>query len=167
MEKTLVAYFSATGATKRLAEKIANTIGADIFAIEPMVEYTNEDLRWPSRDNRSCIEMKNKKFRPGISNRLSNIDQYDRIILGFPIWYYTAPTIINTFIEQNDFRGKDTYVFVTSGVNGVEKSMRDLRKTYPDISFISGRRFNGAFYEKEVFNWLNEGIMNENVVNMY
>ncbi|MBR3002553.1 MAG: flavodoxin [Clostridia bacterium] len=158
MNKTLVAYFSATGATKRLAERIAKTLEADIFEIKPAVEYTYEDLKWPSRDNRSCIEMKNKKFRPGVLNKLENSAEYDEIFLGFPVWYYTAPTIVNTFIEENNLEGKDIYIFVTSGVTSVERSLKDLKKTYPNISFISGKRFHGRFYEREVFNWLNEGV---------
>lgn len=156
MGKTLVAYFSATGATKRLAERIARTLGADIFEIEPLVKYTNDDLKWPSRDNRSCIEMKNKDFRPCVVNKLEHPDEYDTVFLGFPVWYYTAPTIINTFLEENNLDGKDTYIFVTSGVNSVDRSLKDLKRMYPNISFISGRRFSGAFYEKEVFNWLDE-----------
>ena len=156
MGKTLVTYFSATGATKRLAEKIANTLEADIFEIEPVAKYTYDDLKWPSRDNRSCMEMKNKKSRPRVVNKLGNTDEYDKIFIGFPVWYYTAPTIINTFIEENNLEGKDTYVFVTSGVNSVDKSFKDLKKTYPNISFISGKRFSGAFYEKEVFNWIKD-----------
>ena len=155
MGKTLVSYFSATGATKRLAQKIAKTIDADIFEIQPSIKYTNEDLRWPSRGNRSCIEMKNRKYRPGILNKIDNIDEYDEIFLGFPVWYYTAPTIINTFIEQNDLIGKAIYIFVTSGVNSVDKSIIDLQKTYPEICFISGKRFSGVFYPKEVFRWIN------------
>lgn len=156
MSKTLVAYFSATGATKRLAEKIANTLEADIFEIEPVAKYTEDDLKWPSRDNRSCIEMKNKNFRPCVLNKLSNTEEYDKIFIGFPVWYYTAPTIINTFIEENNLSGKDTYVFVTSGVNSVEKSLNDLQKSYPNINFISGKRFSGAFYPREVLNWIEE-----------
>lgn len=156
MGKTLVAYFSATGATKRLAEKIANTLEADIFEIEPVAKYTEDDLKWPSRDNRSCIEMKNKNFRPCVLNKLSNAEEYDKVFIGFPVWYYTAPTIINTFIEENNLAGKDTYVFVTSGVNSVEKSLNDLQKAYPNINFISGRRFSGAFYPREVLNWIDE-----------
>lgn len=156
MGKTLVAYFSATGATKRLAKKIANTLDADIFEIEPLIEYSNDDLKWPSRDNRSFIEMKNKSFRPSVVNKISNIDSYDEVFLGFPIWYYTAPTIINTFIEQHNLVGKDIYVFVTSGAHGVDKSLKDLQKTYPYLTFISGKRFSGAFYPREVYNWINE-----------
>lgn len=156
MSKSLVAYFSATGATKRLAQKIARTLDADIFEIEPEVGYTDEDLKWPSRNNRSCIEMRNKSFRPLVLNKIEEIDEYDSIFLGFPIWYYTAPTIINTFIEENNLMGKSIYVFVTSGVNSVDKSFKDLKRKYPNINFISGRRFSGAYYEKELFNWLEE-----------
>lgn len=156
MSKELVAYFSATGATKRLAQKIAKTLDADIFEIEPTVSYTEEDLKWPSRNNRSCIEMKNKRFRPLVSNKIDKIEEYDSIFLGFPIWYYTAPTIINTFIEENNLMGKPIYVFVTSGVNSVDKSFKDLQRKYPNINFISGKRFSGAYYEKELFNWLEE-----------
>ena len=158
MDKRLVLYFSATGATKRLAEKMANTLDADIFEIKPAVQYTNEDLRWPSKTNRSCVEMRNKTFRPGVLNKLENINEYDTIFLGFPIWYDTAPTIINSFIEQHDFYGKDIYVFVTSGATGVEKSMKDLRNTYPYINFISGKRFNGYYYQDQLLNWLSENV---------
>lgn len=156
MGKTLVTYFSATGATRRLAEKIADTLQTDIFEIEPVEKYTDEDLRWPSRNNRSYIEMKNKRYRPRILNKLKNVDEYDKIFLGFPVWYYTAPTIINTFLEENNLTGKDVYVFITSGVNSVDKSFNDLKKSYPNISFVSGKRFNGAFFEREVFDWINK-----------
>lgn len=156
MEKTLVAYFSATGATRRLAGKIANVLNADIFEIEPKDKYTNEELRWPSRDNRSFNEMKNKKSRPAVLYKKNNIDDYDEILLGFPIWYNKAPTIINTFIEQNNLSGKDVYIFVTSGAHTVQKSIKDLKNTYPYINFISGKRFSGTFYPREVHNWLKE-----------
>ena len=154
MGKILVSYFSATGATKRLAQKIAGVLDADIFEIEPEVKYTNEDLRWPSRNNRSCIEMKNKRFRPLVSNKLDNSEEYDEILIGFPVWYDTAPTIVNTFIEENDLDGKVAYVFVTSGVTSVDKSFKDLKKMYPNIHFISGGGGSGAFREKDVLNWV-------------
>lgn len=155
MGKTLVAYFSATGATGRLAERIADTLNADLFQIEPAAKYTYEDLRWPSRNNRSCLEMKNKSYRPQVMNTPDNMEEYDTVFLGFPVWYYTAPTIINTFIEGNNFEGKNTYVFVTSGVNSVDRSLKDLKRAYPNINFVSGKRFSGAFYPKEVFKWIN------------
>ena len=103
--------------------------------------------------------MKNKKSRPRVLNKINNISEYDKIFLGFPVWYYTAPTIINTFIEEHDLEGKEMYIFVTSGVNSVDKSLKDLKRTYPNISFISGKRFNGAFYQKEVYNWINEAAI--------
>ena len=155
MGKILVVYFSATGVTRRMAKKIANVLDADVFGIEPVIEYTEEDLKWPSKTNRAFIEMKNKDYRPPVLNKLDNIDEYDTILLGFPVWYYTAPTIVNTFIEENRLNGKNVYVFVTSGATTVDKSIKDLRKTYPNINFIRGRRFNGGFLNREVFEWLN------------
>ena len=154
MGKTLVTYFSATGATKRTAERIAGVLDADIFEIKPVVKYTDEDLKWPSKDNRSCMEMKNKRFRPLVSEKLQNAEDYDKIVLGFPIWYYTAPTIVNSFIEENNLDGKKAYVFVTSGATGVDKSIKDLQRAYPEVDFVSGKRFNGSFYKKEVLDWV-------------
>ena len=154
MGKILVCYFSATGATKRLAEKIAGVLKADIFEIEPVVKYTEEDLKWPSRNNRSCEEMKHKRFRPLVLNKLENSDEYDTVVIGFPIWYFTAPTIINTFIEENNLKGKKAYVFVTSGATTVDRSFRDLKRAYPEVKFVSGKRFNGSFYSREVLEWV-------------
>ena len=154
MEKVLVTYFSATGSTKRLAENIADVLNADLFEIEPEIKYTKEDLKWPDKNNRSFREMKDKNFRPLISKRLKNTDEYEKVLIGFPIWYYTAPTIINTFIEENDLSGKDVYVFATSGATSVDKSFKDLKKSYPYINFISGKRFNGSFNRNEVLEWV-------------
>ncbi len=154
MNKIIVCYFSATGATKRLARKIAGILHADTFEIEPVVKYTKDDLKWPSKNNRTYMEMKNKRFRPLILNKLENPDDYDIIVMGFPIWYYTAPTIINSFIEENNLNGKKVYIFATSGATSVGRSFKDLKKMYPNISFISGRRFNGSFYNKEILDWI-------------
>ena len=154
MEKILVSYFSATGSTKRLAENIADVLNADIFEIEPEVKYTKEDLKWPDKSNRSFMEMKDRNFRPLVSKKLTNSEEYDKVILGFPIWYYTAPTIVNTFIEENDLTGKDVYVFATSGATPVDKSFKDLKKTYTNINFISGKRLNGTFNQNEIINWV-------------
>ena len=154
MGKTLVSFFSATGATKRLAEKIAETLDADIFEIEPVRKYTNDDLKWPSRNNRSCIEMKDKNFRPLVLKKLKDTEKYDTVFLGFPVWYYTAPTIVNTFIEENNLEGKNTYVFVTSGVTDVDKSFKDLKRLYPNISFKSGKRFSGRYRKKDLLDWV-------------
>jgi len=154
MSKVLVCYFSATGATKRLGEKIAGLLNADTFEIEPVVKYTTEDLKWPSRTNRTNMEMKNKNFRPLVLNKLENTEDYDVILIGYPIWYNTAPTIINTFIEENNLYGKRVYVFATSGATSVDKGFKDLQKMYPGINFVSGKRFNGSFYSKEVLDWV-------------
>ena len=155
MGKILVAYFSATGATMRLAEKISKMVDGDLFEIEPAVKYTEEDLKWPSRNNRALLEMKDKKYRPAVANKVKNIEQYDMILLGFPVWYCTAPTIVNTFIEENNIFGKDVHVFVTSGAHTFDKSLKDLQKTYPMINFINGKRFNGSFHTRDVFDWIN------------
>ena len=154
MSKTLVAYFSATGATKRLAQKLSKLLHADIFEIEPEVKYTEEDLRWPDKGNRACMEMKNKRFRPLVLNKLEDVSKYDKVLLGFPVWYYTAPTIINTFLEENNLNGKDVYLFITSGATPVDKSLKDLRKSYPNVNFISGKRFNGSFMDEDVLEWV-------------
>ena len=154
MGKTLVTYFSATGSTKRLAEKFANILDADTFEIKPEVKYTDNDLKWPSRNNRSAMEMKNKKFRPLVLNKLENAEDYNKILLGFPVWYNTAPTIVNSFIEENDLDGKNVYVFATSGATSVDKSFKDLKKSYPDINFVDAKRFNGGFLKNDVTDWI-------------
>ena len=154
MNKTLVVYFSATGATKRLAERLSRLLHADIFEIEPEIKYTEEDIRWPDRSNRACMEMKNKRFRPLVSKKLEDAGKYDKIVLGFPVWYYTAPTIVNTFLEENNLTGKDVYIFITSGATPVDKSLKDLRKSYPNVNFISGKRFNGGFRKEDVLEWV-------------
>ena len=100
------------------------------------------------------MEMKNKKFRPLVLNKVENSDQYDVVAIGFPIWYFTAPTIINSFIEENNLLGKRVYIFATSGATTVDKSVRDLKRTYPEIEFVSGKRFNGSFYKKEILDWV-------------
>ena len=115
MRKVLVSYFSASGVTKRVAEKIAKAINGDLFEIEPTQKYTSEDLDWTNKQSRSSIEMQDKTFRPQILNKVSNIIEYDTVVLGFPVWWYTAPTIINTFIEENNLKEKNIYIFVTSG----------------------------------------------------
>ena len=154
MCRILVSYFSATGATKRVAENIANTVNADLFEIEPVLKYTAEDLEWPSKDNRAKNEMKNKHFRPPIVKKSLDTEKYDKVVLGFPVWWNTAPTIVNTFLESYNLVGKKVYVFVTSGATDVDRSFRDLKKSYPYMDFISGKRFNGSFMEKEVKDWI-------------
>ena len=154
MSKILVSYFSASGVTKSVAEKIANAVNGDLFEIEPVQKYTPEDLDWTNKQSRSSIEMNNKSSRPQIVNKVPNIVDYDTVILGFPVWWYTAPTIINTFIEENNLEGKNIYVFVTSGVPGSEGSFRDLKNTYKNLNFISNKRFTGRETDQDYINWI-------------
>ena len=154
MSKILVSYFSASGVTKKVAEKIANAIDGDLFEIEPTEKYTSEDLDWTNKQSRSTIEMNDKSFRPAVLNKVSNIDEYDTIVIGFPVWWYTAPTIINTFIEENNLEGKNIYIFVTSGGSSSERSFKDLKNTYSNINFISSKRFKGNESNEECKNWI-------------
>lgn len=154
MSKILISYFSASGVTKSVAEKIANAVNGDLFEIEPVQKYTSEDLDWTNKQSRSSIEMNNKSSRPQIVNKVPNIVDYDTVILGFPVWWYTAPTIINTFIEENNLEGKNIYVFVTSGGSGSEGSFRDLKNTYKNLNFISNKRFTGRETDQNYINWI-------------
>ena len=154
MSKVLVSYFSASGVTKRVAEKIAKAINGDLFEIEPTQKYTAEDLDWTNKQSRSSIEMEDKDFRPQILNKVLNITEYNTVVLGFPVWWYTAPRIINTFIEENNLEGKDIYIFVTSGSSGSEGSFRDLKNTYKNLNFISNKRFSGSEADGYYINWI-------------
>ena len=154
MRKVLVSYFSASGVTKRVAEKIAKAINGDLFEIEPTQKYTSEDLDWTNKQSRSSIEMQNKTFRPQILNKVSNIIEYDTVVLGFPVWWYTAPTIINTFIEENNLKEKNIYIFVTSGGSSSEGSFKDLKNTYNNLNFISNKRFTGRESDEDYINWI-------------
>ena len=151
--KTLVTYFSASGTTKRVAETIATTIGGDLFEIEPQELYTSEDLNWMNKKSRSSLEMADKSSRPAIKNKVTNLNEYDKVIIGFPVWWYTAPTIINTFIEENDLAGKDIYIFVTSGGSSFAGSLKDLQNTYPNLNFVKGIRFKKPDTD-EINDWL-------------
>lgn len=154
MSEKLICYFSASGVTKGVAEKLASAINGDLFEIEPKQKYTSEDLDWTNKQSRSSIEMNDKSSRPEISQKVENIDKYDTVIIGFPVWWYTAPTIINTFIEENNLVGKKIYVFVTSGSTGSEGSFRELKSMYQTLEFISSRRFTGRENEEEFKNWI-------------
>ena len=142
MSNVLVAYFSASGVTKRVAEKIAGENGYDIFEIVPEEIYTPADLDYMDKNSRSTIEMNDKSFRPPIK-QTCDVSSYDTVAIGFPVWWYTAPTIINTFIESVDLVGKRIKVFCTSGGSGVDKCVSDLQKTYPELDFAKGMRFTG------------------------
>lgn len=138
--KTITCYFSATGTTKNIAIEIAKKINSDLFEIEPLELYTKEDLDWTNKNSRSSMEMRNENSRPRIKNKIENIEEYENIIIGFPVWWYKAPTIINTFIEENNLENKKIYVFVTSGGSGVTDSFNNLKKEYPNLNFVKGIR---------------------------
>ncbi|HJC42939.1 MAG TPA: NAD(P)H-dependent oxidoreductase, partial [Candidatus Mediterraneibacter gallistercoris] len=121
MSKTLVAYFSASGVTARVAKNLAGAADADLYEIRPAVPYTSADLNWMDKSSRSSVEMKDKSSRPELADTDADIASYDRIFVGFPIWWYTAPTIINTFLESYDFSGKTIILFATSGGSGLGK----------------------------------------------
>ena len=142
MSNVLVAYFSASGVTKSVAEKIAGENGYDIFEIVPEEIYTPADLDYMDKNSRSTIEMNDKSFRPPIK-QACDVSSYDTVAIGFPVWWYTAPTIINTFIESVDLVGKRIKVFCTSGGSGVDKCVSDLQNTYPELDFAKGMRFTG------------------------
>ena len=154
MSKILVSYFSASGVTKNIAKKISDAVNGDLFEIEPLKKYTAEDLDWTNKRSRSSIEMNDKTSRPQISKKISNIEEYNTVIIGFPVWWYTAPKIINTFIEENNLENKNIYVFVTSGGTGSEGSFKDLKDTYKNLNFISSKRFIGKESNEEYTNWI-------------
>lgn len=154
MNKILICYFSATGKTKVVAHNITKVIGGDLFEIVPSIKYTENDLDWEDKTSRSSIEMDNINSRPEILNKVENIDDYNNILIGYPIWWYTAPRIINTFIEENNLKNKKIYLFATSGGSGIEKSLSDLKDTYKDLNFISAKRFSGNEDANTYLNWL-------------
>ncbi len=142
--KTLVAYFSASGVTKGVAQKLAEVAGADLHEITPEKRYTDADLDWHNKQSRSSVEMADKSSRPAITNKLENMTDYDVIYVGFPIWWYTAPTIINTFMESYDFKGKTVIPFATSGGSTIEQACKDLKAAYPDVNWKDGKLLNNA-----------------------
>lgn len=142
MKKTLVVYFSATGTTKAAAQRLAKEHNADLFEITPEVPYTAADLDWRDKGSRSTLEMKDKSSRPAIKGRCENIAQYDTVWIGFPVWWYTAPTIVNTFTEAHDLSGMVLNVFATSGGSTVDGSYNDLKNAYPQYTWGEKRLMN-------------------------
>ncbi len=140
--KVLVAYFSASGVTKGVAQQLAEVAGADLHEIKPEQPYTDADLDWRDKESRSSVEMKDKNSRPAITDKLENMADYDVVFVGFPIWWYTCPTIINTFMEAYDFKGKTVVPFATSGGSTIEKSCEDLKATYPELTWKDGKLLN-------------------------
>ena len=154
--KTLVAYFSATGTTEAVAKDLAKAAGATLYEIKPEVKYTDADLDWRDKQSRSSIEMQDKSSRPAIVKDLKDADSYDLIYIGFPVWWYTAPTIINTFIEAYGFKGKTVIFFATSGGSGIDKANAEFKAQYPEINWKAGKTLNRAT-KAEIKAWV-EGL---------
>lgn len=154
MNKTLITYFSCSFNTRNVALKLKEILKGDIFEIEPSIPYTIADLNWENENSRSSIEMKNASARPDIKNKI-NIADYETIYLGFPIWWYTAPRIINTFLESYDFTNKKVYLFATSGGSNLDNTYLELTKLYPNINFIKTRVFSPSITTSELEKELN------------
>lgn len=155
MSKKLVAYFSATGTTRKVAQTLAEATGADLFEIVPEIPYSAADLNWNDRASRSSKEMADRSSRPAISSCVSDIDVYDTVFVGFPIWWYVAPTIVNSFLEQYDFSGKKVIPFATSGGSGMGETNTRLAPSCPGAMLLPGKRF-ALGSEAEIQSWLSE-----------
>lgn len=155
MSKKLVAYFSASGVTAKTAKTLAKAAGADLYEIKPEIPYTNADLNWMDKNSRSSVEMKDKTYRPALADKNAKIEEYDVIFIGFPIWWYVAPTIINTFLESYDFSNKTIILFATSGGSGFGKTVQELKPSVsPAANIIEGKLLNGRISEDALTSWL-------------
>lgn len=144
MNKILIAYFSASGETAKLAKTLSAVTGGDLFEIRPETAYTSADLNWMDKKSRSTVEMQDKSSRPAIAAPCSNLADYDMIFVGFPIWWYVAPTIINTFLESGDFSGKKIVLFATSGGSEFGKTVANLKDSAPGAMIVEGKLLNGT-----------------------
>ena len=154
MNKNLVAYFSASGETAKLAKTIANVTGGDLFEIQPAQRYTAADLDWTDKKSRSTVEMNDAKSRPAITGRVEDMAQYDTVFVGFPIWWYEAPRIIQTFLEHYDLTGKTVVPFGTSGGSAMGKTASILQKSCPGAKVLEGRVLRSSAPEKELSGWV-------------
>ena len=155
MKKILVAYFSASGVTKKVAERLSETIGADIFEILPSVPYTRADLNWMNKKSRSSVEMADRASRPEIQSK-TDISAYDLIFVGFPVWWYREPSVIDTFMEQYDFGGKEVVPFATSGGSGLGESPKNIQALAPKAKVFAGKRLSANIRAEELKKWAEE-----------
>ena len=160
MSRKLVAYFSASGVTAKVAEKLSEAIGADLYAIEPEVPYTKADLDWMDKKSRSTIEMNNPASRPAIAGKRDNMNDYDSVFVGFPIWWYVAPTIINTFLESYDLTGKTIIPFATSGGSDMGKTNEKLLPSCKGAKLLNGKVFKASVSGADLAKWA-EGLENK------
>lgn len=156
MVNKLVVYFSASGVTAKVAEKLSSAVEADIYEIKPEVKYTKADLNWMNKKSRSSIEMNDKSFRPAIVTGDIDVSGYDTVYLGFPIWWYVAPTVVNTFLEAYDFAGKKIIVFATAGSSGFGDTLAELQPSAPDAEFVETSVLRGIITDKKTDKYIDE-----------
>lgn len=155
MSKILVAYFSASGVTAKAAKALAQAAGADLYEIKPAIPYTKADLNWTDKTSRSSVEMQDPSSRPALADQTAQIANYDVVFLGFPIWWYVAPTIVNSFLESYDFAGKTIVLFATSGGSGFGKTVASLQGSVsPETKILEGRLLNGKLSDGELKAWV-------------
>lgn len=154
MSKKLVAYFSASGTTAAVARTLAEAADADLYEIKPQTPYTHADLNWQDKKSRSSEEMSDKSFRPPLADQAAHVEDYDTVFLGFPIWWYTAPTIVNTFLESYDFTGKTIILFATSGGSGFGKTAADLKNSARGAVIRDGKLLNGRQTRESLAAWV-------------
>lgn len=155
MSKKLVAYFSASGVTAKVAERLSEAIGAELFSIEPEIPYTKADLDWMDKKSRSTVEMNDPSSRPAIAKKCENMKDYDTVFVGFPIWWYVAPTIINTFLESYDLTGKTVVPFATSGGSGMGRTNEKLMPSCQGANLLEGKVFKSNVSAAELTEWVN------------
>ncbi|MBQ3332430.1 MAG: NAD(P)H-dependent oxidoreductase [Thermoguttaceae bacterium] len=153
MAKALVTYFSASGVTAKLAKRLAEAVGADLFEIKPETPYTNADLNWQNSQSRSSVEMNDRASRPAIAEKIADMARYDVVFVGFPVWWYREPSIIDTFMEAYDFSGKTVVPFATSGMSGIGDSGKNMQALAPGAKVDAGKRFDANASEKELADW--------------
>ena len=158
MGKVLVAFFSASGVTAGVSKKLAGAIGADLYEIVPEQAYTNADLNWMDKKSRSSVEMNDRNSRPAIGSKVGNMEQYSTVFVGFPIWWYREPSIIDTFLEAYDFAGKTIVPFATSGGSGMGDSSNIMQSLAQDAKVVEGKRFSRSASENELKKWAEEWI---------
>jgi len=156
--KALVAYFSASGVTAKLAKRLADAIGADLNEIEPKVRYTSADLDWTNKKSRSTIEMNDRASRPEIKLTVEDMSRYGIVFVGFPVWWYREPSIIDTFMESYDFTGKTVVPFATSGGSGIGDAAETMQKLAPGAKVVSGKRFEASASAEKLADWAREWL---------
>ena len=158
MAKALVAYFSASGVTKKLATNLAEAEGADLFEIVPEIPYTSADLNWQDSSSRSSVEMNDRSCRPGVASKVEDMAQYDVVFVGFPVWWYREPSIIDTFAEAYDFSGKTIIPFATSGSSGIGESGKNIGELAKGAKVEEGKRFSADVSIEELKDWAGKWI---------